>query len=142
MTDNQFEDIEDFYAHLAHQEADDSVLAHIGTPRHSGRYPWGSGDNPYQRHSNFLADVERLKKQGMTEGEIVKAFGLKSSSELRAMRTIAVTAKRQADIDQARKLHDKGMSNVAIGKQMGLNESTIRGLLNPKNAKNTSKENN
>lgn len=122
MTDGvQFNDIEDFYEHLAH----------IGTPRHSGRYPWGSGETPYQRHKNFLAYVDDLKKSGMKESEIVKALGLKSSSELRAMRTIAVTAKRQADIDQARKLHDKGMSNVAIGKQMGIPESSVRSLLKP-----------
>lgn len=23
-------------------------LIHYGTPRHSGRYPWGSGKKPYQ----------------------------------------------------------------------------------------------
>lgn len=127
----QFEDIEDFYEHLTHLETDETVLAHIGTPRHSGRYPWGSGGNPYQRHKNFLQYVEDMKKAGMKEGEIVKALGLKSSSELRAMRTIAVTAKRQADIDTARKLHDKNMSNVAIGKQMGIPESSVRSLLKP-----------
>ena len=119
--DVQFNDIDDFYEHLAH----------IGTPRHSGRYPWGSGDTPYQRHKSFLAYVDEMKKSGMKESEIVKALGLKSSSELRAMRTIAVTAKRQADIDMARKLHDKGMSNVAIGKQMGVPESSVRSLLKP-----------
>ena len=119
--DVQFNDIEEFYEHLAH----------IGTPRHSGRYPWGSGENPYQRHKNFLAYVDEMKRDGMKEGDIVKALGLRSSSELRAMRTIAVTAKRQADIDQARKLHDKGMSNVAIGKQMDIPESSVRSLLKP-----------
>ena len=25
---------------------DEKILEHYGTPRHSGRYPWGSGDNP------------------------------------------------------------------------------------------------
>ncbi|QCG77580.1 helix-turn-helix DNA-binding domain protein [Microbacterium phage DizzyRudy] len=117
----QFNDIEEFYEHLAH----------IGTPRHSGRYPWGSGDNPYQRHKNFLAYVDELKRSGMKEGDIVKALGLKSSSELRAMRTIAVTAKRQADIDMARKLKDKGLSNVAIGQRMEIPESSVRSLLKP-----------
>ena len=27
-------------------EFDEDSLAHFGTPRHSGRYPWGSGKNP------------------------------------------------------------------------------------------------
>ena len=31
-----------------------SELKHYGTPRRSGRYPWGSGDDP-QRNKNFLA---------------------------------------------------------------------------------------
>ena len=26
----------------------EEYLEHYGTPRHSGRYPWGSGENPYQ----------------------------------------------------------------------------------------------
>ena len=25
-----------------------NYLVHYGTPRHSGRYPWGSGKEPYQ----------------------------------------------------------------------------------------------
>ena len=32
---------------------DEDELEHYGTPRHSGRYPWGSGDNPYQRYADF-----------------------------------------------------------------------------------------
>lgn len=31
-------------------------------PRRSGRYPWGSGDNPYQHSGDFLSRVEELKK--------------------------------------------------------------------------------
>ena len=129
--DFQFNDIDDFYEHLDEFLGTEDELAHIGTPRHSGRYPWGSGGNPYQRHKNFLAYVDDMKKAGMKESEIVKALGLKSSSELRAMRTIAVTAKRQADISMARKLKDKDMSNVAIGERMGIPESSVRSLLKP-----------
>ena len=39
-------------------------LAHYGTKRHSGRYPWGSGENPFQRSGDFLSRVQELKKQG------------------------------------------------------------------------------
>lgn len=117
----QFNDIDEFYEHLAH----------IGTPRHSGRYPWGSGKDPHQRHKAFLDYVKDMKKEGMKESEIVKALGLKSSAELRAMQTIAVTAVRQEEIDQIRKLHDKGMSNTAIARQLEINESTVRARLNP-----------
>ena len=39
-----------------------SYLAHYGTPRHSGRYPWGSGDNPYQHNAEFLKTVQEMKE--------------------------------------------------------------------------------
>ena len=26
--------------------SESNILEHYGTKRHSGRYPWGSGDNP------------------------------------------------------------------------------------------------
>ena len=29
-------------------ERSEEYLAHFGTKRHSGRYPWGTGDRPYQ----------------------------------------------------------------------------------------------
>ena len=45
-------------------------LSHYGVPRRSGRYPWGSGDNPYQRNRSLLNYVDDLKKKGLTETEI------------------------------------------------------------------------
>ena len=47
------------------------VLKHYGTPRHSGRYPWGSGKKP-QRHYDFLARDKDLKKRGLSETERYK----------------------------------------------------------------------
>ena len=32
---------------------------------HSGRYPWGSGEEPYQRATDFLNRVDSLKKKWM-----------------------------------------------------------------------------
>ena len=52
----------------------ENELVHYGTPRHSGRYPWGSGKNP-QRNRNFLNRVKELEAQGMTEKEIADTFG-------------------------------------------------------------------
>lgn len=39
----------------------EEMLMHYGMPRRSGRYPWGSGDNPYQHSGDFLSRVEELK---------------------------------------------------------------------------------
>ena len=42
-------------------------LMHYGMPRRSGRYPWGSGEDPYQHGSgDFLARVQELRKQKIT----------------------------------------------------------------------------
>lgn len=107
-------------------------LFHIGTPRHSGRYPWGSGDNPYQRNVSFLSQIDDLKKKGLTEAEIAKGFGI-STAKLRAAKSIAKNEKRKADEAQALRLREEGHSNVAIGERMGIGESQVRNLLNPSN---------
>ena len=45
----------------------DDILIHYGMPRRSGRYPWGSGDNPYQHSGDFLSrDV--YKRQDFISG--------------------------------------------------------------------------
>lgn len=108
----------------------DDVLVHYGTPRHSGRYPWGSGKNPYQRAKTFRANYQELKSQGLTEKEIAEAFGM-STTKLREENSLAKAEKRAGDAALALKLKDQGMSNMAIGRQMNINESSVRALLNP-----------
>lgn len=107
-----------------------SELKHYGTPRHSGRYPWGSGENPYQSLSGFLSSVHELRQKGLTEAEIARGMGI-TTTQLRARISIARSEKRAADVAMAIRLKDKGYSNVAIGERMGINESSVRSLLNP-----------
>lgn len=109
---------------------DSDELYHYGTPRHSGRYPWGSGKDPYQNNKNFLSYVDDLKKQGLKETEIAKGLGI-STTDLRAKKAIAKSEVRAADSAMAYRLKEKGYSNVAIGERMGINESSVRALLNP-----------
>lgn len=105
-------------------------LAHYGTPRRSGRYPWGSGKDPHQGGRDFLSEVGRLRKEGLSESAIASAFGL-NTSQLRAYKTIAKNEKKHADILQATRLKESGHSITAIGKRMGINESSVRELLKP-----------
>lgn len=105
-------------------------IKHYGTPRHSGRYPWGSGDDPQQRNTSFLGYVNDLKKKGLSEVDIAKGVGM-TTSQLRAKKSLAKAAQRKADSAEALRLKDKGYSNVAIGERMGINESSVRSLLNP-----------
>lgn len=107
-----------------------SFLKHYGTPRHSGRYPWGSGKDPEQRSTSFLGYVESLQKSGMSEKDIADGMGI-TTSQLRARKSIAKSEARKEATAMAIKLKAKGMSNVAIGKRMNLNESSVRALLDP-----------
>lgn len=107
-----------------------SFLKHIGIKRRSGRYPWGSGGNPEQRGRSFLGYVEKLQKEGLSEVEIATGLGI-STSQLRSRKSIAKSELRAAQVTEAQRYKDKGMSNVAIGQRMGLNESSVRALLDP-----------
>jgi len=108
----------------------DEVIKHYGTPRHSGRYPFGSGQDPNQRGGDFMSRVDELKSKGHTDSQIAEKLGV-TTTALRAKRAIAKSEKRKEQESVATRLRDKGMGASAIGKQMGLNESSVRALLNP-----------
>jgi DNA-binding CsgD family transcriptional regulator len=106
----------------------DDYLSHEGVLRKSGRYPWGSGDNPYQRNKSFLNYVDELKRKGVSETDIAKGMGI-TTTQLRAAKAIAKNETRKADQARALQLKERGLSNVAIGEQLGRNESSVRALL-------------
>lgn len=103
----------------------DDELTHYGTPRHSGRYPWGSGENPYQSSTGLYRMAKQLKSQGMSDKEIAESFGM-STREYKSAYSNAKNEVRAANRAEALRLKDKGYSNTAIGKRMGVNESTVR----------------
>lgn len=116
--------------------ANEDVLQHYGMPRRSGRYPWGSGDNPYQRSIDFLGRVEELADRGLSEREIAKELGIvnekgePSTSRLRAQKSYAKDERRLYQVETAKRLRDKeGLGNTEIGRRMDLPESTVRSLL-------------
>lgn len=115
-------------------EAD--YLAHYGILRRSGRYPWGSSSSANVRNKKFLDYVAEMRAKGLSETEIAKGIGIYagekiSTGQLRAAKTIAKNQQKQQDINFAKRLKDKGYSNVAIGERMNLNESSVRALLLP-----------
>lgn len=105
-------------------------LAHYGILRKSGRYPWGSGEDTTSRAQTFLGMVADCRKQGLADKQIAEGFGM-TTTELRNATTVANNASARAKIIQAEKLKEKGWSNVAIGKEMGIGESSVRALLEP-----------
>ena len=104
-------------------------LMHYGTPRHSGRYPWGSGENPYQHEEYFRKTVTELKAKGFNEKDIREAMGL-TTTEYRAMNQISKAAKREEEFRMIRELADKGYSNAEIGKRLDppRGESSVRAM--------------
>ena len=110
-----------------------NFLMHYGVARRSGRYPWGSGKDPYQRTRDFIGRIEELKKQGWTETpeNIKKEFGL-TTKEYRNEKTIAKDQRRMLEVARAKSLREDGKGFTDIGREMGLSESTVRSLLDPK----------
>jgi transcriptional regulator len=103
---------------------------HYGMPRRSGRYPWGSGDDPYQHSGDFLSRIEELKSQGLTETEIAKSMGL-TTTQYRAQKSLAKDERRALDVATAKGLREKGYSLNEIAEKMGFNnDSSVRSLLN------------
>lgn len=105
-------------------------LMHYGMPRRSGRYPWGSGDNPYQHSGDFLSRVDELKAQGLSDTEIAKALGM-TTTQYRTQKALAKDERRALDVARARSLREDGLSLNEIAREMGFkNDSSVRSLLN------------
>ena len=106
-------------------------LAHYGVARRSGRYPWGSGEDPYQHGKDFLSRVEELKKTGWTETpeNIKKEFNL-TTTQYRTEKSICNNERRMYAAAKAKSLKADGLGPTEIGRKMGINESSVRSLLN------------
>lgn len=109
-------------------EESDNTLAHYGILRKSGRYPWGSGKDPYQRSRDFQGLVKGLESEGMTEAEIARGLGM-TTTELRATKSIAKRERQAVEIAMVRKLDAKGMSQAAVAERLGISSSTVRNYL-------------
>lgn len=108
----------------------EDILMHYGMPRRSGRYPWGSGENPYQHSGDFLSRIDELKKQGLDDTEIAKALGL-TTTQYRVQKSLAKSERRALDVATAKGLREKGYSLNEIAEKMGYkNDSSVRSLLN------------
>lgn len=113
----------------------EDILIHYGMPRRSGRYPWGSGDDPYQHSGDFLSRVQELKKTGMSETDIAKNIGL-TTTQLRTQISLAKDERRSLQVATAKGLREKGYSLNEIADKMGFsNDSSVRSLLNENSEK-------
>ena len=90
----------------------EDILMHYGMPRRSGRYPYGSGENPYQHSGDFLSRVQELKKSGMSETDIAKNMGL-TTTQLRTQMSLAKDERRALQVATAKGLREKGYHTTA-----------------------------
>lgn len=135
------------------------ILKHYGMPFRSGRYPYGSGENPYQHDkdeklrksditdTDFLQRVENLRsKDGYSwtddkgdwgpkgkvytgDTAIAHYMGL-SSGQFRAATEIAKEERRSQMRSVAVEMRNNGSSLMDIAKELGFsNDSSVRALL-------------
>lgn len=113
----------------------EEILAHVGTPHegsvpHSGRYQYGSGEQPYQNGMDFLTRVNYYEKElGMAPTEIVKVMKLKSTDDLRTQRSVANEEMKLEAYANIMKLHNNGFGPTAIARKIGWKEPTVRNYI-------------
>lgn len=112
---------------------------------HSGRYPWGSGDDGNQRYFDFYNKVRKLRREGFSEIEIAEKCGCvnkkgEPSTDRLAKDYAVATKNRVAELRRmAAKLEadHPDWSKRKIGEEMAkfsdtgkpVNESTVRGWI-------------
>lgn len=113
----------------------ENSLQHYGMPRRSGRYPWGSGEDPYQHGGDLLGRIETLSKKGLSEKEIAESLGM-TTTQLRSEKAIAKAERRKLDVARAKSLKEDGLGATEIARMMSeeqgksIRESTVRSWLN------------
>ena len=90
-------------------------LMHYGMPRRSGRYPWGSGKDPYQHCTDFLSRVQYMVDNGVSDEDIAKSMGL-TKQQFETEKSFAV-------------VHDmtkRGKSEKEIAEALGTTTTKVR----------------
>ena len=117
-----------FLMHYGRSKTDGAIIG-------SGRYPLGSGDEPYQHQEGFNEAVRKLIKSGKTEREIAELYGITDKKgnpsvvKLRAKVSIAKNEDMAAKQSYAVRLKEHGYSQSEIARRMGVNESNVRAYL-------------
>lgn len=114
-------------------------LIHVGVGhdddppgRGSGRFGYGTGENPLQHEESLKARNSQLKKQGMSETDRAVALGYKSSGELRKALSIENDRRKAAMLVAVPEMIDKGMDVKDISKKLGVSQTTIRNYITNK----------
>ena len=109
-------------------------LLHYGVKRRSGRYPWGSGEDPYQHEAfSFLAKVDEYRSKGLSNTEIAREMGI-TRKQLENEIMLSNKAIKESRTKQAQSMKADGKTNTEIAERLGISEGSVRNYLNPKNS--------
>lgn len=106
----------------------DDELQHEGVIERSGRFPWGSGEHPFQRLGGAHGEYMRMKKDGLSDKEIAENLGC-SVTQLRARMALFNADKSRHYISKCVELADNGKSNLEIARALGISETSVRNYL-------------
>lgn len=112
-----------------------TIIEHYGVKERSGRYEWGSGENPYQRpyiKHPFLVELKELRAKGMSEKEIAEHFGV-STNKLRNEIAIHNRADKTALMGAVQSAINRGETISEISQRLGISETSVRNYRDEKN---------
>ena len=144
---NIADEIKSYYG-ISDRPKHDEAL-HYGVKFRSGRYPYGSGEDPYQHVEDFRGRVDKMRKEKYTltdedgktwtgDNAIAKSMGL-TSTEFRRQIAWAKYEERLYKIETVKALEKDGLNTSEIGRKMGISESSVRSLRDPKPLANMEK---
>lgn len=108
----------------------EDTIEHYGIKRKSGRYPWGSGEDPYQSESwyKFHTTYQKYRDQGLTQSEIAKKMGM-NTRELRD--NISWTRRERENFirNQIQLMKEQGLNNTEMSRILNISEGTVRNYI-------------
>lgn len=104
------------------------IIEHYGTPRHSGRYPWGSGADP-QRSHDFLSKVDTLRSKGMKDVDIAKELGI-TTTQMRSKIAVANQERKVNMIETSKHMLEDGKSISEIAERLSISQNSVRTYVN------------
>ena len=112
---------------------DENDILHEGTPHdgtipHSGRYRWGSGLKPLQRAMDFNSQYNKLRREGLSDAEIAKGFGM-SIDQMRAKKALNKEIWKSRSGAVMKEMLDHGYSVKQIALEIGIPEPTVRSAI-------------
>lgn len=119
------------------------VMKHYGTKYHSGRYPYGSGKDPYQRTRTesdiFNAARSHFRDKGLNDEEIRNKFGM-TTTQWRDMVTRVKAEEKQRIYKEVQTRIERGESRQSISEKLGISLSSVDNYVNMDASKVNSKK--